>query len=160
MEGRREVSIISHRPVTSSDAKHLKVVFFVGVSIHVCNWLQCGKIEPNGADHLPSENKNKPIKHANIKKYCKVAILATLVTFGISSLRGLLLSGCRYPQGVVIFGDQKATLTSMVYRTTERVNQPMQKKSNSSLTQGRGKLNSVLLVHDKKNAFYSQKLSG
>lgn len=73
----------------------------------------------------------------------------------ISSLRGLLLSGCRYPRGVVIFGDQKPTLTSMVYRTTERV------KSNSSLSQGRRKLNSVLLVHDKKkNAFYSQELSG
>ena len=35
MDGRREVSIISHRPVTSSDLKQ-----FVGVSYHFCNWLQ------------------------------------------------------------------------------------------------------------------------
>ena len=34
MVGRREVSIISHRPLTSSDLKR----FFVGVSQHFCNW--------------------------------------------------------------------------------------------------------------------------
>ena len=40
----------------------------------------------------------------------------------------------------------------MGYRTTERVNKPMYMKSNSFLTQGRGKLKLVLLVHDKKGA--------
>ena len=35
MVGRREGSIISHRPVTSSDLKH----FFVGVSQHFSNLL-------------------------------------------------------------------------------------------------------------------------
>ena len=35
---RREVSVISHRPVTRSDLKQ-KRLFFVGVSQHFCNWL-------------------------------------------------------------------------------------------------------------------------
>ena len=38
MGGRREVSIISHRPVTRSDLKQERS-FFVGVSQHFCNWL-------------------------------------------------------------------------------------------------------------------------
>ena len=40
-------------------------------------------------------------------KYCKVPMVATLVTFGISSLWGSNHSGCRYSWGVVIFGDKK-----------------------------------------------------
>ena len=39
MGGRREVSIISHRPVTRRDLKQERS-FFVGVSQHFCNWLQ------------------------------------------------------------------------------------------------------------------------
>ena len=38
MGGRREVSILSHRPVTSSDSKQ-EWLFFVRVSQHFCNWL-------------------------------------------------------------------------------------------------------------------------
>ena len=38
----------------------------------------------------------------------RVPIVATLVTFGISSLWGSLLSGGRYFRGVVTFGEQKS----------------------------------------------------
>ena len=41
-------------------------------------------------------------------KYRRVPIVATLVTFGISSLWGSLLSGGRYFRGVVTFGEQKS----------------------------------------------------
>ena len=40
--------------------------------------------------------------------YRRVPIVATLVTFGISSLWGSLLSGARYFRGVVTFGEQKS----------------------------------------------------
>ena len=40
-------------------------------------------------------------------KYRKVPKVATVVTFGISSLWGSLLSGSRYFQGFLIFGKQK-----------------------------------------------------
>ena len=42
------------------------------------------------------------------QSYRKVPIVATLVTFGISSLWGLLLSGGHYFRGVVTFGEQKS----------------------------------------------------
>ena len=40
--------------------------------------------------------------------YRRVSIVATLVTFGIRSLWGSLLSGDRYFRGVVTFGEQKS----------------------------------------------------
>ena len=38
----------------------------------------------------------------------RVPIVATLVTFGISSLRGSLLSGGRYYRGLATFGEHKS----------------------------------------------------
>ena len=60
----------------------------------------------------------------------KVPIVATLLTFGISTaafgaryFRGVVTLGREGEGGVIIFGDQKPTSTSMVYRTTEWVNE-------------------------------------
>ena len=51
-----------------------------------------------------------------------MAILATLVTFGISSPQGLLLSGCRYPRGGRYFRGPKTDINIdglSDYRTRE-----------------------------------------
>ena len=48
-----------------------------------------------------------PVKCTSVY-YRRVPIVATLVTFGISSLWGSLLSGGRYFRGVVTFGEQKS----------------------------------------------------
>ena len=58
------------------------------------------------------DEKIVKIPDLNIKPYTgnyrRVPIVATLVTLGISSLWGSLLSGGRYFRGVVTFGEQKS----------------------------------------------------